>query len=63
MIVALPHTIAAGVPAAKQAPYGVVSAIGLLTFLVGFTLETVADVQKWSFKSDPMNAGPSFDSF
>ena len=54
-LVSLPHTVAAGVPAAV--PFGTTSAAGLALFGSGFCLETAADVQKWLFKADAANKG------
>jgi len=56
-VVSLPHTVAAGVPAATQPPFGATSAIGLAMFVAGLFLETAADAQKWLFKGDLSNAG------
>ena len=52
-----PHTLAAGVPAAAQPAFGGTSAVGLAMYVVGLVVETLADGQKWAFKSNPLNAG------
>ncbi len=39
-----------------QAAFGVISALGLLLWLVGFALEVIADQQKSRFRSNPDNA-------
>jgi len=51
----LPHTLAAGLPRDKESPPSTMQFIGLALFAVGFTIETMADWQKWNFKQNPTN--------
>ena len=62
VLVALPHTLAAGVPLASRPPFGVASDfVGLGLFALGLLIETTADYQKWTFKHDAANAGKFCD--
>lgn len=38
-------------------PFGVISLIGLIVWIVGFAIEVVSDRQKTAFRADPANAG------
>lgn len=62
VVVSLPHTLAAVVPAAVQPAFGATSAVGLGMFLLGLLVETLADGQKWAFKSNPANRGRFCDA-
>jgi len=61
VVVTLPHTIAAGVVPLARPAFGAVGAAGLLVFLAGLGLETAADYQKWTFKSEVANKGKFCD--
>ncbi|MDA1369867.1 MAG: DUF1295 domain-containing protein [Proteobacteria bacterium] len=53
-------TMAAGLAAITsmtQRPLGVFAGVGMLLWLIGFTIEIVADRQKSRFRKDPGNAG------
>ncbi|XP_039602719.1 uncharacterized protein si:ch211-210c8.6 [Polypterus senegalus] len=41
----------------RDRPLGIRDWLGWSLWLLGFTIETVADQQKWNFKNDPDNAG------
>lgn len=48
---------AALLPGATPSPFGPIAGVGCLLFLVGFTLEAVADWQLMRFKADPARHG------
>ena len=53
-------TIAAAlaiITAADRVSFGVIGAIGLVIWIVGFAIEVIADTQKSAFKADPANEG------
>ena len=51
VVVSLPHTLAAAVPAAARPAFGLpADLLGLALFAAGLWLETTADYQKWKFK-------------
>lgn len=41
----------------QQPPFGIVSLIGLIVWIIGFTIEVISDRQKTAFRADPANAG------
>ncbi|KAL7562062.1 hypothetical protein ACA910_011100 [Epithemia clementina (nom. ined.)] len=45
---ALPHTL--GTTNARHAGYTITNVLGMILFFVGWLVETVADLQKWSFQ-------------
>jgi steroid 5-alpha reductase family enzyme len=45
----------AAITTLRREPLGVVEAIGLVLWLVGFAIEAIADLQKSRFRSDPAN--------
>lgn len=45
------------ITAAEREPLGVLGAVGVAVWIVGFGFEAVADRQKSAFKADPANAG------
>jgi len=47
----------AAITTLRREPIGVVEAVGLGLWLLGFALEAVADLQKSRFRSDPANRG------
>ena len=47
----------AAITVADKQSFGIVSAIGLIVWIVGFAIEVVADRQKSAFRSDPKNSG------
>ncbi len=57
-VVALPLAVVAGSPV----PAGVVVGLGALVAVVGLLVETVADLQLASFKSDPSRKGQVLDT-
>jgi len=62
-VVSLPHTIAAGVPAAGRPRFGgPLDMLGLGLFAAGLLTETAADYTKWCFKADPANRGRFCDA-
>ena len=61
-LVSLPHTLAAGVPTAERPSFGAVHIAGLSLFALGFIIETAADLSKWTFKANPLNAGKFCDA-
>merc|ERR1711990_1119369 len=48
--------------AATQGPWRALDWIGFVIFATGFTIETIADRQKRSFKADAKNKGRYIDS-
>ncbi|XP_068121210.1 uncharacterized protein [Hyperolius riggenbachi] len=46
----------------QNKPLGLQDVLGWSLWLVGFLVETMADQQKWNFKSDPDNAGTFIQS-
>jgi len=60
-LVSLPHTIATGVPVAERPAFGRVHVAGLALFALGFLIETAADLSKWGFKANELNAGKFCD--
>ena len=40
----------------QQPPFGVISLIGLLVWIAGFSIEVISDRQKTAFRADPANA-------
>lgn len=62
-VVSLPHTLAAGVPlSVRPPPTPLLTGLSLLSFGIGFCLETAADIQKYWFKSNPANKGKFCDT-
>jgi len=61
--VSLPHTLAAGLPAAAVPRFGsaAVDYIGGGLFLTGLCVESAADLSKWQFKGEPGNNGKFCD--
>lgn len=67
VIQALWVTITAGaalaaITSADKEGFGVLGAIGLLIWVVGFGIEVVADAQKKAFRADPSNSGRFIDT-
>ena len=57
-VVSLPHVLAAGIPLTSRPRLGRPRDLFAITlFIVGLALETTADLQKWQFKSEAVNAG------
>jgi steroid 5-alpha reductase family enzyme len=43
-------------------PFGLLGWVGLMIWIIGFTIEAVADAQKQAFRADPANKGRYIDS-
>jgi len=55
LITALPHTLGASAAMRPRMRIGALAAVAV--YLVGFIFESLADLQKWQFKQDPLNQG------
>ena len=47
----------AAITSGTKTSFGVLGIIGLCTWIVGFAIEVIADMQKTAFRADPTNAG------
>jgi len=54
IICALPHSLGS---TSSSPGLTATTGIGMSIFSLGFIVETLADIQKWTFKNDPSNAG------
>jgi len=63
VVCSLPHTLTLGLqkPALKT-PMGLMGFCGVALFAAGLGIETMSDLQKYSFKKDPLNKGKFCDT-
>ncbi len=50
-------TALAAITGADRQPIGVIAVVGLIIWIIGFSIEVIADRQKSAFKADPANSG------